>query len=194
MGEWWKKNGVWVALGMVGVGCLLYGLWGVIWPEPAVVEIVQSSSIEKGGEIVVDVGGEVITPGVYKLPTGARIGDALVLAGGLSAEADRQWVAQTMNLAQEVKDGGKIYIPAIDEINNQTSVTNNQTKENNLITRTVNINRASVAELDKLTGIGEVRAQAIVANRPYGSTEELVSKAKIPEGVYEKIKDQVSVY
>ena len=51
-----------------------------------------------------------------------------------------------------------------------------------------------MAELDKLTGIGEVRAQAIVANRPYGSTEELVSKAKIPESVYEKIKDQVSVY
>ena len=192
MGEWWKKNGVWVALGMVGVGCLLYGLWGVIWPEPAVVEIVQSSSIEKGGEIVVDVGGEVITPGVYKLPTGARIGDALVLAGGLSAEADRQWVAQTINLAQEIKDGGKIYIPTRNEINNQIPITNNQTISNQA--KTININTASVAELDKLTGIGEVRAQAIVANRPYGSTEELVSKAKIPESVYEKIKDQVSVY
>jgi len=192
MGEWWKKNGVWVALGMVGVGCLLYGLWGVIWPEPAVVEIVQSSSIENGGEIVVDVGGEVITPGVYKLPTGARIGDALVLAGGLSAEADRQWVAQMMNLAQEIKDGGKIYIPTMNKTNNQIPITNNQTISNQ--TKTININTASTAELDTLVGIGEVRAQAIVANRPYGSTEELVSKAKIPEGVYEKIKDQVSVY
>jgi competence protein ComEA len=177
---------------MVGVGCLLYGLWGVIWPEPAVVEIVQSSSIENGGEIVVDVGGEVITPGVYKLPTGARIGDALVLAGGLSAEADRQWVAQMMNLAQEIKDGGKIYIPTMNKTNNQIPITNNQTISNQ--TKTININTASTAELDTLVGIGEVRAQAIVANRPYGSTEELVSKAKIPEGVYEKIKDQVSVY
>lgn len=194
--EFLKQFGIVVAIGMVGCGILIYGLWGVIRPEEAVVEIINGENREqenieyRGGQVTVDVAGAVEWPGVYKLPSGSRIGDALVMAGGLAGNADREWVAKTINLAEVVKDGGKIYVPAKQE----QGRTENKNIEYGEAQGRVNINTASVGELDRLEGIGEVRARAIIDNRPYGSTLELVSKAKIPESVYDDIKDQVSVY
>lgn len=191
--EFLREFGVLVVIGMVGVGVLIYGLWGELMPEKAGVEIVKGDvigNIDNMGEITVDVAGAVEKPGVYKLPSGSRNGDALVMAGGLSAKADREWVAKSLNLAEVVKDGGKIYIPRqlgnsdiqrIGESVNQTSAK-------------VNINTASLGELDSLVGIGEARARTILDNRPYANTQELVSKAKIPQSVYDKIKDSIVVY
>ncbi len=189
-----KEYGVLVLVAIVGVGILLYGLWGQLVPQKPVVEIVKNQEVV----MVVDVAGAVEKPGIYKLPSGSRIGDALVMARGLSAEADREWVARTLNLAQDVKDGQKIYIPT--KSNNQSPSTNlpaqagNQTNSNNQNLKQININVASASELDALEGIGEARAAAIITNRPYASIEELVSKAKIPQSVYEKIKDRITVY
>jgi len=58
----------------------------------------------------------------------------------------------------------------------------------------VNINTASVSELDSLWGVGEARAEAIVAARPYSSIEELASKANIPSNVMDKIRDEITVF
>jgi len=153
-------------------------------------EAARLSGEKFGNQVTVDVAGAVEKPGVYKMPSGSRIGDALVGAGGLSAQADREWVAKTLNLAEEVKDGGKVYIPEKSQIINSQMANGEQGKSTNLI----NINTASVGELDSLPEIGEARAKAIIANRPYGSSAELVSKAKIPASVYAKIKDLVSIY
>jgi competence protein ComEA len=183
-----------IGVGIVGLSMVVYGLWGQLVPAPATVEIVKGSeSSSASGEIVIDVAGAVLNPGVYKLPSGSRIGDVIVLAGGLSAEADREWVAQTLNLAQEVKDASKIYIPNTLE---QAKTPENQNSKagETQVQGKINVNTASVAELDKLPGIGEVRAQAIVANRPYSDTAELVSRAKVPQSVYDKIRDQISIY
>ena len=198
-----------VVVGVIGVGIVGYGLWGAMRGEQASVEIVKGGgdftpeeitslspeaaklSGEKfGNQVTVDVAGAVEKPGVYKMPSGSRIGDALVSAGGLSAQADREWVARTLNLAEPVKDGGKVYIPEKSQIINSQMANGEQGKSTNLI----NINTASVGELDSLPEIGEARAKAIIANRPYGSSAELVSKAKIPASVYAKIKDLVSIY
>ncbi len=190
--EWLKQYGLLAGVGVVGLGLLGYGLWGEIMPEKSTVEIIKESENQSTkGEIVVDVAGAVEKTGVYKLPSGARIGDAIVMAGGLAADADREWVAQTLNLAKEIKDQEKIYIPSIarvDPLQSEGSTLGLQKSGK------ININTASLGELDQLPGIGEVRAQAIIANRPYGSTEELVSKAKIPQSVYDKIKDSLSIY
>jgi competence protein ComEA len=129
-------------------------------------------------------------PGVYKLPGGSRIGDALVVAGGLAGDADRNWVGQTLNLAELVKDGQKIYIPRQSENSEGQKIGGSDSQNSGK----VNINKASVSELDGLSGIGETRAQAIVEGRPYTATEEIVEKAKVPKSVYENIKDQLSVY
>ena len=192
-----REFGALIIAGVVGIGILIYGLWGVLAPEKVKVEIVKSNignsdTVISEMQIVVDIAGAVEKPGVYKLPSGSRIGDALVMAGGLSAKADREWVAKTMNLAEVVEDGEKVYIPAIqiisDSVSQKVSVSESQKSGK------VNINTASESELDSLEGVGEVRSKLILDNRPYSKVSDLVEKAKIPESVYEKIKDKISVY
>ncbi|MCE7897911.1 MAG: ComEA family DNA-binding protein [bacterium] len=192
--EWVKKWGVVGIIGILGIGLIGHGVWDQIKPREVVVEIVKeqgvSDKVQASGEVMVDVAGAVEQPGVYKLPANSRIGDALVVAGGLAAEADREWVAKTLNLAAKVEDGEKVYIPSNSQISN-SQITNPEHNQNSNL---ININTASVDELDSLEGIGETRAKAIVDNRPYSKTEDLVVKAKIPQSVYEKIHDQLSVY
>jgi competence protein ComEA len=191
-----KQFGILIIVGVVGIGVLIYGLWGEMRSEGARVEIIRGEGISENGEvgdekqITVDVAGSVEKPGLYKLPSGSRIGDALVMAGGLSAKADREWVAKTINLAEVVKDGGKIYIA-----NKNTQI--GSTGEPRLAPtgqNKININTASMGELDSLMGIGEARAKLILDNRPYSNPADLVSKAKIPQSVYDKIKDLISIY
>ena len=192
-----KQYGILLALGIVGILILIYGVYGEVSAEKPVVEIIKGEGKSEKGELVeimVDVAGAVEKPDLYKLTSGSRIGDALVMAGGLSATADREWVAKSINLAEVLKDGGKVYVPGRNVNNNQSSILNNQTNTNNQNSKLININTASMSELDGLMGIGEARARLIMDNRPYGNIDELVSKAKIPQGVYEAIKDSVSIY
>jgi len=144
----------------------------------------------------VDVEGAVMKPGVYNLPGKSRIQDALIAAGGLSSDADREWVARVLNRAALLTDGAKIFIPQA--VNNKEQLTNNKQQitnntlgaQNNLI----NINSGSSAELDTLPGVGPANAEKIISGRPYGSVEELKSKKIVNSSVYDKIKDLVSVW
>lgn len=194
--DWARRWIVIVILGVLGLGLIVYGFWDQLRPREVKIEIIkekgESEKVKVGGEIVVDVAGAVEKPGVYKLPSNSRIGDALVSAGGLSASADREWVAATLNLAQKLEDGEKVYIP--DKSVNQISSNSAAQMNGKSVSAKININTASMSELDSLEGIGEARAQAIIDNRPYSKTEDLVTKAKIPSNVYDKIKDRVSVY
>lgn len=189
-----RQWGIIVLLGLIGVGLIGYGVWDQVKPGEVVVEIVKREDMvsdeSADSSLVVDVSGAVEKPGVYKLPTGARIGDVLVVAGGLSVIADREWVAATLNLAAKVEDGAKIYIPRKSDTEKKIADPESYIQKS----QKININTASLAELDNLEGIGETRAKAIIENRPYSKTEELVVKAKIPQSVYEKIRDQISVY
>lgn len=192
-----KEYGVFVVVGVVGVVLVGYGVWEQVKPGKVEVEIISANlASEQGGksvgEIVVDVEGEVEKPGIYKLASGSRIGDALVVAGGLAANADREWVAATLNLAQRIEDGEKIYIPD-KSVSQQISNSAGQVVSVSANSK-MNLNTASVSELDSLEGIGEARAKAIIDNRPYSKPEEIVVKAKIPQSVYDKIKDSISVY
>lgn len=189
----------WIGIiGLAGLGIVGYGFWEIIKPTEVKVEIISgeqrtANSVEQS-QIVVDVAGAVEKPGVYKLPTGSRIGDALVLAGGLGVKADREWVSKTLNLAEVVKDGGKIYIPEIQTIGILGKSVSQTVRISESQSGKVNINTASEGELDSLAGIGAVRAKAIVDNRPYGATDEIISKAKVPQSIYEDIKDSLSIY
>lgn len=191
-----RQWGVIVLLATLGIGLVGYGVWEQVKPREVKVEIIHeqgsSEKVQTQGEVVADVSGAVEKPGVYKLPSNSRIGDALVVAGGLSAIADREWVAETLNLARLVEDGEKVYIPV--KSDSQIAGDSAGLMVSKFGGQKININTASEAELDKLEGIGEARVQAIVDNRPYSKTEELVVKAKIPQSVYEKIRDQISVY
>ena len=194
--EWVKKWGGIALIGLLGLSILQYGVWDQVRPREVKIEIVKeqgtSESVQTRGEIIVDVAGAIINPGVYKLPSNSRIGDSLVVAGGLSASADRAWIAANLNLAQKLEDGEKVYIPE-NSVNRMSGDSAGQMVSKS-VSNKININIASVGELDSLEGIGEARARVIIENRPYSKTEELVSKAKIPQSVYDKISSSISVY
>ncbi|MCH7640762.1 SLBB domain-containing protein, partial [Patescibacteria group bacterium] len=107
---------------LIGLGALLLNTnRSVSSPK---VEVLETSSESKraGFEIVVEVVGAVQKPGVYELTSDARVEDALIAAGGISAEADRAWMEKTLNRAARLVDGQKIYIPEVEESRQEGSV------------------------------------------------------------------------
>ena len=138
--------------------------------------------------LVVHMSGEVIAPGLYRLPTGARIDDALKAAGGPTGEGD----IHRLNLAARLADGQQIVVPKrINPVLAALTETASPTPGR------VNINLAGVAELDRLPGVGPVTAQRIVAyreqNGPFTSVEQLKEAKLVNAATFEKIKDLVGL-
>jgi len=140
-----------------------------------------SGSALGASNLAVDVEGAVVSPGVYTLPAGSRVEDAIQAAGGLAPEADLTTLAKTINRAAKVLDGGKIFIPGHSDAQTAPS------------SGFVSVNTASASELETLSGIGPATAKKIIDNRPYQTFEELVSKKAISPSVFEKIKEQLSL-
>jgi competence protein ComEA len=159
------------------------------------VEIMEVESFDEAQdkEIFVDVAGAVIKPGMYRFEIGARINDALVKAGGLALEADRDWVSKNLNLALKLSDGVKLYIP-YEGTTLRQGYEDQGSVAGTSITGKINVNSASISELDTLWGVGEATAKKIIEGRPYGSKEELLTKKVVKTNVYEEIKDEVVVY
>ena len=180
-----------IVISVIGGVMILIGLSRAILDSRQVqVEYIDNDEIDSGVKyLVVDIEGAVEKPGVYELPSNSRVKDVLALSGGLSSEADRELVEKSFNLAQPLKDGQKIYIPL--KTDDGTGVGYiRQEYEGKLI----NINSASVSQLDTLDGIGATRAKAIVDGRPYGDPEELVERKILTRSVFEKIKSEIVVY
>lgn len=169
--------------------------------SPAV-EIVSGSE-SKSNNLVVEIAGAVNAPGVYEFEDNDRIIDALDRAGGISEEADRDWLEKYLNKAAVLQDGQKLYIPREGEqslgvsanIQNRGQAPAEQDSNNkSQASNTVNINSASQQELESLWGIGPVTAQNIIEHRPYSSLEELLQKKILKSNVYERNIDKLSVY
>jgi competence protein ComEA len=191
-----------ILLGISGVVLLLYGLIVSVLPKNTTDEVVfeSASAKEQSGkgeekQIIIDVAGAVLRPGVYKLPQDARVQDALIAAGGMSQQADREKVAKGMNLAGRLTDGGKVYIPVLgDSAALQGGAVVQGGVMGEATNTLININAASATELDTLSGVGPATAGKIIANRPYEKIEDLVSKKAVGQSVFEKNKDRISVY
>lgn len=193
-----KKHWLPLILGILGLIFFAYGLIGLFGtnktPENIVFE--ASSSVKQPAEvktILVDIEGAVQKPGVYKLPQESRIQDGLVAAGGLSAKADRAYVAKNFNQAIKLADGAKIYVPSLEEAVADVSVLSTSS-EGTAVGALININTASESELDSLPGVGPVTAQKIIGARPYGAVDELLSKKIVGAKVFDQIKDKIAVY
>jgi len=185
------------------IGAILIGLGLLLVKDSRItsskIEVLESTTEGLGEdlEIVVEVAGAVEKPGVYKLTKGVRIEDALISAGGISADADRIWMEKFLNRAAKLIDGQKIYIPRKDEQISGVSIDNSggyQTISSSRGSGLVNVNAASQKELELLWGIGPVTAQNIIEQRPYSSVEELLTKKILKSNVYERNKDELSVY
>ncbi|HEX7455962.1 MAG TPA: helix-hairpin-helix domain-containing protein [Candidatus Nanoarchaeia archaeon] len=155
--------------------------------EPKFIPAEEKTKVED--KILVDIEGAIKTPGLHKLSSDARMDDVIRVAGGLTNKADKGWIAKNLNLASKLTDGQKIYIPMVGETN--VDVATGQVASE--ISGKININTASEAQLDTLPGIGPARAGDIIANRPYKSIDEVLSKGAVGEKTFEKIKDQITV-
>jgi len=157
----------------------------------------MAGNSEDSRPFVVFVTGQVVKPGVYEIQEGSRVIDAIVAAGGYTEDADGNYV----NLASKVSDEEMIYIPSkaeIEEGNVPTLKENTQNSDGNQSTSgIVNINKASKEELMTLPGIGESKAEKIITfreqNGGFNSTEDIMQISGIKEGMYNKIKDRISV-
>jgi competence protein ComEA len=174
-------------LALVGVGVGLFW-WKTTQVDQDRFEIVSSDSVlgtnVSSATVTVDVSGEVVNPGVYTLASNLRVDDALASAGGMTTKSNTNWIASNLNRAEHLRDGMKIYIPAIAE--NEANTVNNITANDK-----INLNIATTSELEELPGIGPATAQKIISNRPYTTVEELKSKKIIGAKVFDQIKDSV---
>lgn len=148
---------------------------------------------EDSGTIYVYVCGAVHAPGVYELEEGARIYEAIVCAGGLRDDADKNYV----NQAQILSDGEQIYIPTEEEAAQEHLVQEAERGSDFSADDRIDINTATKEELMTLSGIGESRAESILAYRQihgaFQNIEELMNVEGIKEGIFQKIKDSITV-
>ena len=153
----------------------------------------QTVQMESLPWIFVHVAGAVHEPGVYQVETGTRVYQVIELAGGLTEEADQDF----LNLAGSVEDGQKItvYTKAQVEAGETREVYRADSVDEQ--EKKVNLNTADKETLMTLSGIGEARAEAILAYREeqggFQSIEEIMEISGIKTAAFEKIKDQITV-
>lgn len=169
-----------------------------MWEETSLTttaEVATDATKERAETMIyVDIKGAVKVPGIYQLKNQQRIWDALALAGGVSEEADTTQV----NYAQKVKDQMIIYVPKKEESVPQSletlqeSAPAQQNQEEK-----INLNTATEAELQTISGIGAKKAQEIIRFRdeqgPFKTVEELKNVPGIGEKTVERLKDMLTV-
>ncbi len=150
---------------------------------------VESAQAEGGQDetelILVHVCGAVHEPGVITLQAGARVIDAVALAGGMTADADEDY----LNLAALLCDGEKVYVPTTEEVSQWEL----EQGESELI----NLNTADELQLCTLPGIGESKAMDIIAyrkeNGEFECIEDIMKVPGIKDSLFQKIKDLIEV-
>lgn len=150
--------------------------------------------------IYVHIEGAIYFPGIKEVPKGTRLFELIEIAGGETEEAD----ISKVNLASVLKDEQKVYIPFLakeKEITNdemsQLLLEKNENTLNYFENRYININEASLEELQTLDGIGPSMAQKIISYREengyFTSIEEIQQVNGIGNAKYEKIKDHITI-
>jgi competence protein ComEA len=162
-------------------------------PNPAMPDGTSISDV-----LWVHVAGAVSVPGLYELPAGARVGDALAAAGGSLADA----VTDAVNLARPLADGEQVFVPTADEIGSSGSAaTATRPPGPGAFSESggnaVDINRATASELEALPGVGPATAEKIVsereANGPFASPDDLMRVPGIGEKKFEAMREMVVV-
>ena len=139
--------------------------------------------------LIIDITGEVVSPGVYELPTGSRVIDAIKAAGGARPKA----ALSELNLARIIKDGEQIYVDLIYKAGARTRSGSKAVTPRGPI----NINRATASDLDVLDGIGPVIAKRIIAfrttNGPFTAIEDLLKVSGIGDAKFAQFKEKIRV-
>lgn len=189
-----------IALSLLGVVLIIGGVFasGINKQQPknlpGAENFPKESLVQSPKIISVDVSGAVAKPGVYQLKEGSRIEDAIKMADGFSENANQEYISKSLNMAQKLSDGSKVYVPVEGDLTSVSSLSG-QTEVAGVSTQAkVNINTSSQSEIEALPGIGPVTAAKIISGRPYQQADDLLNKKVVSKSVFEKIKDSIVLY
>jgi competence protein ComEA len=192
-----------VTCGLALLAVLLVGGWylsrdgraaGPAPPAPAIRVQTEGDGGGDGGRVVVHVAGAVRDPGVYRLPASARVDEAVGRAGGATSKADLSQV----NLAAKVEDGRQVLVPARAPTAHAAAPGHPTAADGGAQPGVpLNLNPATLEQLDQLDGIGPITAQKIIdhreANGGFGSVEELGEIPGIGDVRLASLREQVRV-
>lgn len=154
----------------------------------------SSATEASASDICVDVAGCVNKPGICYLPEGSRVADAIEAAEGFSETAAKT----SVNQARVLTDGEQLYVPSIDEqVPSMTAMGSEPGGASSASSGKVNINTADSDQLQTISGIGQSKADKIIAyrnaNGPFSSVDELTNVSGIGEKTLESIRDSICV-
>jgi competence protein ComEA len=162
------------------------------------------------GDLVVDVQGAVLRPGVHHLAAGSRVADAIAAAGGYGPRVDADRAGRELNLAAELRDGDRVLVPSRDDpppsgVGGSGGGSGGSGGAGSAGVGgsgggpsggLVDLNHTTASELDALPGVGPVTAQKIIAAReeqPFATIEALRDRKVIGAAAFDKLKDLVTV-
>lgn len=189
-----KILGGFIVLGILLVTFFLLYINEVTAEEAFTCPSTENLVSETSSQVVVDVKGAVVTPGVYRLDVGSIVEDAIVLAGGLLESAD----TSNLNLSKQLTNEMVITVFTHEEVM-AMNVEKEPVMESDgaMQTGLISINTATLEELMTLPGIGESKAQLIIDYREtcgnFTKTEELMNISGIGESIYEKLLPYITL-
>lgn len=213
MMDWLKTNKMYLLVGVIIIAALaIYYFmpaeqenakntdqeWGEIPSETLTEDMEQERKANYAEQeiIMVDVKGAVVNPGVYEAKEGDRVIDIIHLAGGLLENADENQI----NFAMKVSDEMVLYLPLLGEDNaekNSQSAAARSYPASTASEGKVNINTATEAELQTITGIGPSKAAAIIeyreTNGRFQAIEQLMEISGIGQKTFDKLKEEITV-
>lgn len=199
-----------LALAALSVSVVVGGVFWLVRSEPPPVEatlplatssVPASTPTTTSGRtephdlerLVVHVAGAVVTPGVYELASGSRVDDAVRIAGGPEADAE----LDGLNLAAPVVDGQRVYVPVVGEIDPAVVPSGIDPDAGEVPSGPLDLNTATIEQLDSLPGVGPATASAIVDDRerngPFATVDDLERVPGIGPAKLAALRDLVTV-
>ena len=174
-----KKGKVKLIISICLVSIVVIGF--ILGSNEEVVSAIETISTPDYDECIVEIKGEVNREGIYSIKENARVNDIIILANGLTSDAD----ISSINLAEKVSDGMVIIIPKLMETDEDFKLGK------------ININNATKEDLMTLTGIGEAKALSIISyrvnNGSFKKIEDIMNVSGISERIFSNIKDKITI-